>query len=86
MCLALLCFATTLTRQDAVVKFGAQNLKIYTSSFVNLWYGPFYEVSNCPNSAADIEGCLSDDEFAVLFFLSLFELTGRPRREAHYEV
>ena len=30
--------------QDAVAKFGGENLKIYTSSFVNLWYGPFYEV------------------------------------------
>lgn len=30
--------------QEAVKKFGAESLKIYTSSFVNLWYGPYYEV------------------------------------------
>ena len=30
------------TEEQAKKKYGAENLKIYTSSFVNLWYGPFY--------------------------------------------
>ena len=32
-----------LTEQEAVAKYGSSQLKIYTSSFVNLWYGPYYK-------------------------------------------
>jgi glutathione reductase (NADPH) len=31
-----------LTEKEALAKYGADNIKIYNSSFVNLWYGPFY--------------------------------------------
>lgn len=31
-----------LTEQEAKEKYGEENLKIYTSGFVNLWYGPYY--------------------------------------------
>ena len=31
-----------LTEDEAVSKYGLENLKIYNSTFVNLWYGPFY--------------------------------------------
>ena len=30
-----------LTEEQAAAKFGAENLKIYTSKFTNLWYGPW---------------------------------------------
>jgi len=32
-----------LTEEQAVKKYGAENLKIYNSSFVNLYYGTFFE-------------------------------------------
>jgi glutathione reductase (NADPH) len=32
-----------LTEAQATEKYGADSLKIYTSSFVNLWYGPYYQ-------------------------------------------
>jgi glutathione reductase (NADPH) len=31
-----------ITEEKALCKYGADNIKIYNSSFVNLWYGPFY--------------------------------------------
>ena len=31
-----------LTEPQAQKKFGEENIKVYTSSFVNLWYGPFF--------------------------------------------
>lgn len=31
-----------LTEEEAVAKYGADKIKIYTSTFVNLWYGSFY--------------------------------------------
>ena len=31
-----------LTETEAITKHGQENIKIYTSSFVNLWYGPWY--------------------------------------------
>ena len=31
-----------LTEQEAKAKYGEDKLKIYTSGFVNLWYGPYY--------------------------------------------
>ena len=31
-----------LTQKEAEEKYGAQNLKVYNSGFVNLWYGPYY--------------------------------------------
>jgi pyruvate/2-oxoglutarate dehydrogenase complex dihydrolipoamide dehydrogenase (E3) component len=31
-----------LTEDAAVAKYGADNLKIYTSTFVNLWYGSYF--------------------------------------------
>lgn len=31
-----------LTEQEAQKKYGQENLKVYTSGFVNLWYGPYY--------------------------------------------
>jgi glutathione reductase (NADPH) len=33
-----------LTEEEATQKYGKDNIKVYTSTFVNLWYGPFYEV------------------------------------------
>ena len=30
-----------MTEKEAVDKHGADNVKCYTSSFVNLWYGPW---------------------------------------------
>lgn len=30
-----------LTEEEAKEQYGAEKLKIYNSSFVNLWYGPF---------------------------------------------
>ena len=32
-----------LTEQEAEKEYGQENLKIYTSGFVNLWYGPYFE-------------------------------------------
>lgn len=32
-----------LTEEEAVQRYGSEGLKIYTSSFVNLWFGPFYK-------------------------------------------
>jgi Pyridine nucleotide-disulphide oxidoreductase, dimerisation domain len=31
-----------LTEEEAVARHGADNIKTYNSTFVNLWYGPFY--------------------------------------------
>ena len=30
-----------LTEAEAVKKYGADKVKVYTSGFANLWYGPF---------------------------------------------
>ena len=30
-----------LTEAEAVEKYGAANIKCYTSTFTNLWYGPW---------------------------------------------
>jgi glutathione reductase (NADPH) len=32
-----------LTEPEAIAKYGKDNLKIYTSDFVNLYYGNFFE-------------------------------------------
>ena len=32
-----------LTEPEAVKKFGAQNIKVYSSDFINLYYGSFYK-------------------------------------------
>ena len=32
-----------LTEPEAVKKFGAQDVKVYTSDFINLYYGSFYK-------------------------------------------
>ena len=33
----------SLTEPAAVKKFGAQNIKVYSSDFINLYYGSFYK-------------------------------------------
>eukprot|EP00598_Pedospumella_elongata_P004334 CAMPEP_0184978238 /NCGR_PEP_ID=MMETSP1098-20130426/8809_1 /TAXON_ID=89044 /ORGANISM="Spumella elongata, Strain CCAP 955/1" /LENGTH=479 /DNA_ID=CAMNT_0027501355 /DNA_START=77 /DNA_END=1516 /DNA_ORIENTATION=+ len=32
-----------LTEDQAIAKYGADNIKVYNSGFVNLWYGSYYE-------------------------------------------
>jgi glutathione reductase (NADPH) len=31
-----------MTEEQAIERYGQENIKVYNSSFVNLWYGPFY--------------------------------------------
>jgi glutathione reductase (NADPH) len=31
-----------MTEEEARAKYGNDNIKVYNSTFVNLWYGPFY--------------------------------------------
>ena len=41
-----------LTEKEALQRYGEENIKIYNSSFVNLWYGPFFngEIGDKPMS------------------------------------
>lgn len=31
------------TEAEAMKLYGKENLKIYSSNFINLWYGPYYQ-------------------------------------------
>lgn len=54
-----------LSEADAIEKYGAENVKSFSSTFVNLWYGPWQvEPSTKPKTAMKLI-CAGDDEKVV---------------------
>ena len=60
-----------LTEPQCVEKYGEQNIKVYTSSFVNLWYGPFFNggVGEKPMSKYKLITLLPDERVVGLHII-----------------
>ena len=58
------CIGTVgLSEQAAAAKFGAENLKVYKSTFSNLWYGPWQmEPEDKPKTAMKLVTTLPNEK------------------------
>jgi glutathione reductase (NADPH) len=62
-----------LTEKDAIAKFGAENIKIYTSTFTNLWYGPWQmEPDDKPKTAMKLVTLLPSERVVGLHCIGEF--------------
>lgn len=51
-----------MTEKEAVAKFGADKVKTFSSTFTNLWYGPFdIDVSDKPKTTMKLITTLPDE-------------------------
>jgi glutathione reductase (NADPH) len=56
-----------LTEKAAIAKYGADNIKIYTSTFTNLWYGPWQmEPDDKPKTAMKLVTLLPSERVVGL--------------------
>ena len=66
-----------LTEKAATAKYGAENIKVYTSTFTNLWYGPWQmEPDDKPKTAMKLVTLLPTERVVGLhcigeFFIAL---------------
>lgn len=65
-----------LTEKDAIAKYGAANIKIYTSTFTNLWYGPWQmEPDDKPKTAMKLVTLLPSERVVGLHCIGEFNDT-----------
>jgi glutathione reductase (NADPH) len=62
-----------LTEEQAVAKYGAENLKVYTSTFVNLYYGPWdsMEPSEKPKTAMKVVTVLPEEKVVGIHIIGM---------------
>ena len=60
-----------MTEEEAVAKFGSDQIKTFTSTFVNLFYGPMsaLDPADKPKTAMKLV-CLGEEEKVGTFYLS----------------
>ena len=62
-----------LTEKAATAKYGAENIKVYTSTFTNLWYGPWQmEPDDKPKTAMKLVTLLPTERVVGLHCIGEF--------------
>ena len=63
------------TEAAAIKKYGAENIKIYTSTFTNLWYGPWeMEPDDKPKTAMKLVCLLPSERVVGLHCIGKFSI------------
>jgi len=61
-----------LTEEKAATKYGSENIKVYTSRFTNLWYGPWQmEPEDKPKTAMKVVTTLPDEKVVGIHIIGM---------------